>query len=158
MPHLSTPGPDTGLFSTLEVRPRSKPTKLTSRNIAFPANHYTEPPNVAAGFKMLDLSHKAPIRANLVGSDLTTEGFKILFETWGGGELNAAEAQWIEHKHGAKECWFGVILCSAGTNRLRRLTIEASNSTHATSVAERAMPSRPLRPLPAAHQSVAAAL
>lgn len=110
MPHLAHAGPDTGLFSTLEVRPRNKPTKLTSRNIAFPSGHYTEAPNVAAGFRMLDLSHEAPIRANLVGSDMTPEGFKILFETWGGGKLFAAEAQWIEHKRGAKECFFGVSL------------------------------------------------
>lgn len=108
MPHLAYFGPDTGVFSTLEVRPRSKPTKLTSRNIAFPAAHYTEAPNVAAGFKMLDLSHEAPIRANLVGSDMTLKGFKILFETWGSAKLYAAEAQWIEHKRGAKECFFGV--------------------------------------------------
>lgn len=122
MPHLPTPGPDTGVFSTLEVRPRNKPTKLTSRNIAFPANHYTAAPNVAAGFKMLDLSHEAPIRANLVGSDMTPEGFKVLFETWGGGQLYAAEAQWIEHKRGAKECFFGVCLPPLPTdNAVRRV-------------------------------------
>ena len=108
MVHLSTLGPDNGSFSTLEVRQRTKPTQITSRMIAFPRNHYQEPPNVAGGFKMLDLSHKAPgVRANLVGSDLTNEEFRITLETWDKGRLYAAEAQWIEHKAGSKECHFG---------------------------------------------------
>jgi H-type lectin domain len=108
MVHLSTPGPDTGHFSTLEVRPRNKPTQITSRIIAFPRKHYKEPPNVAGGFKMLDLSHKAPgVRANLVGSDLTKDEFRITLETWDKGRLYAAEATWIEHKAGSRECHFG---------------------------------------------------
>lgn len=108
MPHLSIPGPDNGVFSTEEVRRRDKPAQVTSRMIALPKNHYIKPPNIAGGFKSLDLSHKAPgVRANLVGSDITTESFRVTLETWDGGVLYAASAQWIEHKAGSKECHFG---------------------------------------------------
>jgi hypothetical protein len=108
MVHLSKPGRDLGYFCTDEVRPRTRPTSITGRTIAFPKNHYKEPPNVAGGFKMLDLSHKAPaVRANLVGSDITPDSFHIALETWDQGVLNAASAQWIEHKSGSKECHFG---------------------------------------------------
>ena len=108
MPHLSTPGADNGFFSTEEVRPRDKPASVTSRIIALPRNHYNEPPNIAGGFKLLNLSHKAPgVRANLVGSDITPDSFRVTLETWNGGILYAASAQWIEHKAGSKECHFG---------------------------------------------------
>jgi hypothetical protein len=140
--HLDTPGRDLGHFSTLEVRPRSASSQiaLTSRTIAFPAGNYTAPPNLAAGFSMLDLAIPSPsaastlpsnastasfssqstaetdvqdgamaVRANLVGSDITAEGFRIGLETWGGGIMRAASATWIEHAAGAKECHFGQI-------------------------------------------------
>jgi hypothetical protein len=139
--HLDTPGRDLGHFSTLEVRPRSASSQiaLTSRTIAFPARNYTAPPNLAAGFSMLDLAIPSPntacpnsfssmssdytactddtdvdsgamaVRANLVGSDITADGFKIGLETWGGGIMRAASATWIEHAAGAKECHFGQI-------------------------------------------------
>jgi hypothetical protein len=108
MVHLSKPGRDLGYFCTDEVRSRSQPESITGRTIAFPKNHYKEPPNVAGGFKMLDLSHKAPaVRANLVGSDITPDSFHIALETWDQGVLWAASAQWIEHKAGSKECHFG---------------------------------------------------
>jgi len=108
MVHLSNPARDLGYFSTEEVRPRSKPSPITSRVIAFPRNHYKEPPNVAGGFKLLDLGCKAPgVRANLVGSDISTESFQIALETWDAGVLYAASAQWIEHKAGSRECHFG---------------------------------------------------
>ena len=74
MVHLDVPGPDEGVFSTEEVRSRDETHDATSRTIAFPKNHYKEPPHVAGGFKLLDLSHEAPIRANLCGSDLTQVG------------------------------------------------------------------------------------
>lgn len=57
---------------------------------------------------MLDLSHQAPaVRANLVGSDISSDSFLITLETWDGGILKGASAQWIEHKSGSKECHFG---------------------------------------------------
>ncbi|KAE9982191.1 hypothetical protein EG328_011103 [Venturia inaequalis] len=106
--HLPKPGPDNGQFLTTEVRPRTKPTSITSRAISFPRNHYTAPPNVAGGFHLLDLSHKAPaVRANLVGSDITKEGFVVGIETWDRGVLYQAGATWIEHKRGGRECGFG---------------------------------------------------
>lgn len=108
MVHLPKPGRDLGFFSTREVRPPLKPTTSTSRVIQFPSNHYEQPPNVAGGFKLLHLSHKAPgVRANLVGSDITTKDFNITIETWDESVLYEAEAQWIEHKFGSKECAFG---------------------------------------------------
>ncbi len=105
--HLDEPGPDTGVFSTEEVRPRNKPKRITSRVIAFPRNHYKTAPNVAAGFKLLELSHEADIRANLVGDRITASSFKITLETWPDSILYRASAQWIEHKAGARECHFG---------------------------------------------------
>lgn len=106
--HLPEPGPDNGTFLTTEVRPRTKPTSITSRAISFPRNHYTAAPNVAGGFHLLDLSHKAPaVRANLVGSDITKDGFVIGIETWDRGILYEAGATWIEHKRGGRECGFG---------------------------------------------------
>ena len=47
------------------------------------------------------------MRANLVGSDITSESFRVTLETWDGGIMYAASAQWIEHKAGSKECHFG---------------------------------------------------
>ncbi|QDS73950.1 hypothetical protein FKW77_008072 [Venturia effusa] len=106
--HLPTPGPDNGQFLTTEVRPLTNPTSITSRAISFPRNHYTAPPNVAGGFHLLNLSHKAPAaRANLVGSDITKEGFVVGIETWDRGVLFEAGATWIEHKRGGRECGFG---------------------------------------------------
>jgi hypothetical protein len=107
--HLPTPGPDTGSFSTLEVRSRTTPAEITSRTIAFPRNNYSRPPNVAGGFKMLDLgvTDTPAVRANLVGSDISKDEFRIGLETWEGGVMWAAAATWIEHKAGAKDCHFG---------------------------------------------------
>jgi hypothetical protein len=106
--HLTTPGPDNGTFLTTEVRTRTKPTSITSRSISFPRNNYAAPPNVAGGFHLLDLSSKAPaVRANLVGSDITKEGFVVGIETWDRGVLFEAGATWIEHKRGGRECGFG---------------------------------------------------
>jgi hypothetical protein len=117
--HLPTPGPDTGSFSTLEVRTREQLAEITSRNIKFPWGNYATAPNVAGGFKMLDLAVRRPIggseaneevpavRANLVGSEMSEDGFRIGLETWEGGVMYAAAATWIEHKAGARECHFG---------------------------------------------------
>jgi len=113
MVHLPTPGPDTGHFSTHEVRPRDKPTTKTSRIIRFPLNHYTTPPNLAAGFTALDLSssNERPLRANLVGSKITTESFKVMLESWkdehGEGLMYGGSCCWIERKGDAKGCVFG---------------------------------------------------
>ncbi|KAG9546347.1 hypothetical protein KCU61_g9122, partial [Aureobasidium melanogenum] len=108
MVHLDTPGPDTGIFTTEEVRPRSKPCKSTSRIISLPRNHYKEPPNLAAGFRSLDLSCEAPVRANLVADKITTDSFRVTLETWGEKSLlYSASATWIEHKAYAKDCLFG---------------------------------------------------
>jgi hypothetical protein len=75
MVHLDEPGQDEGVFSTLEVPPQPDgPDDATSRLILFPPNNYVRPPNVAGGFKLLELSHKAPIRANICGSDITKVG------------------------------------------------------------------------------------
>jgi hypothetical protein len=108
MVHLKQPGRDLRFFSTREVRPLLKPTTSTSCVIQFPKNHYQEPPNVAGGFKLLHLSHKAPgIRANLVESDIRPNEFNITIEGWNKAVLYEAEAQLIEHKFGSKECAFG---------------------------------------------------
>lgn len=106
--HLPHAGRDLGFFSTTEVRPTDYPATITSRLIAFPKDHYSAPPNVAGGFKLLHLSYKAPgLRANLIGSEITSSTFQIAIETWDKGVLYEASAQWIEHKSGSKECAFG---------------------------------------------------
>jgi len=74
MVHLDEPGQDEGVFSTLDVPQPDGPDDATSRLILFPPNNYVRPPNVAGGFKLLELSHKAPIRANICGSDITKVG------------------------------------------------------------------------------------
>ncbi|GAB7351176.1 hypothetical protein MBLNU459_g1625t1 [Dothideomycetes sp. NU459] len=107
MVHLAKPGPDNGIFSTEEVRPKLKPTRSTSRIIQFPRNHYKKPPNLAAGFRSLELSHEAPVRANLVADEISTDSFRVTFETWGNSKLYSASATWIEHKAKAKDCIFG---------------------------------------------------
>ncbi|KAI9698893.1 MAG: hypothetical protein M1820_007314 [Bogoriella megaspora] len=108
MVHLSTPQPDTGHFTTLSVRPSTKPSSTVSRTIRFPSNHYTRSPNLAAGFSALDLSSSSSaVRANLVGANITKKTFKILVETWGDSTLHRADATWIEHAKGARECQFG---------------------------------------------------
>ncbi|EON69321.1 hypothetical protein W97_08581 [Coniosporium apollinis CBS 100218] len=107
MVHLSTPAKDTGVFSTEEVHPPDGTAQVLSRVIAFPRNHYTRAPNVAAGFKQLHLSRAGPLRANLVGSDITKDSFTVTVETWGDGILYSATGTWIEHKAGARDCHFG---------------------------------------------------
>jgi len=108
--HLPHPAPSLGLFSTLEVRPSSSPYDLTSRLISFPKNNYSSPPHLAGGFSMLHLSSSAPaVRANLVGSHITSSSFRVGLETWDGGILCAAEARWIEHRRGARDCAFGQV-------------------------------------------------
>lgn len=107
MVHLDKPGPDTGVFHTDEVRPRTKPTKVTSRIIALPKNHYKTAPNLAAGFRSLDLSHEAPVRANLVVDGITASQFKITIETWAKSTLHSAGATWIERAANAKQCQVG---------------------------------------------------
>lgn len=107
MVHLDTPGTDTGVFHTEEVRPRTKPSKSTSRTVAFFKDQYKKPPNLAAGFRSLDLSNDAPARANLVADNITASSFKITLETWGNSTLYSASATWIEKKSKARECLFG---------------------------------------------------
>ncbi|KAI9658263.1 MAG: hypothetical protein M1821_002396 [Bathelium mastoideum] len=129
MVHLSDPQPDTGHFTTLSVRPAHAPSRTVSRPIRFPRNHYSRAPNLAAGFSALDLapndtnssgsngrngsngsrsSSSGPaVRANLVGHNITATGFALLVETWGGAVLRSADAAWIEHAAGARECQFG---------------------------------------------------
>jgi len=111
MVHLDEPGADTGIFDTKEVRPNSKPCKSTSRIIGFPKTktgpYYKQPPNLAAGFRSLDLSCDKPIRANLVADKITNSQFRITLETWSGSTLHAASATWMEHKADSKDCLFG---------------------------------------------------
>ena len=114
MVHLSTPQPDTGHFTTLSARPSHKPSPspTVSTHILFPRNHYQRAPNLAAGFSGLDLacSPRAPaVRANLVGHNISRTGFDLLVETWGPAVLHRADATWIEHAAGARECQFGQV-------------------------------------------------
>jgi hypothetical protein len=117
--------PDVGYFSTTSVRPCSPSHKssrgLTSRIITFPKGNYSRPPNIAGGFSQLELAIRIPnddeetenwrsvdgIRANVVGSRISKDSFRIGLETWDGGVMLAAAACWLEHKSGAKECVFG---------------------------------------------------
>ena len=111
MVHLETPGLDKGVFSTDEVRPRDKPAKSTSRIIALPqaggVPYYKQPPNLAAGFRSLDLSCDKPVRANLVADKISTSNFRITLESWNGSIMYGASATWLEHKSSAKDCLFG---------------------------------------------------
>jgi len=75
--------------------------------IALPRGHYKEPPNLAAGFRMLDLSCDSPVRANLVADRITTSDFRITLETWGNSKLYGASATWMEHKANSRDCVFG---------------------------------------------------
>lgn len=107
MGHLSTPALDTGFFSTAEVGSRDEAEPSISRTVALPNNHYQKPPNLAAGFRSLEISCEGPIRANLVADSITTDSFRIAVETWGGSRLFEASATWIEHKADARDCVFG---------------------------------------------------
>ncbi|KAF2400283.1 hypothetical protein EJ06DRAFT_582147 [Trichodelitschia bisporula] len=113
MSHLTTPRPNTGHFSTLEVRPSGPSCGQTSRNIAFAAHHYTDPPNLAGGFQMLDLQAQmrkggtGAVRANIIGSEISASGFRVGVEAWGGAMMRAAEVAWVECKRGARGCLFG---------------------------------------------------
>ncbi|KAK5125358.1 hypothetical protein LTR85_000467 [Meristemomyces frigidus] len=105
--HFDRTRPDTGHFSTNEVRDSEEPCLSTSRLIAFPKNHYKQPPNLAAGFSSLDVSCEGPVRANLVADSITASSFRIAVETWGDSALFEASATWVEHKATAKETIFG---------------------------------------------------
>lgn len=107
MVHLPEPGPDTGIFSTEEVRLRTKPCASTSRTIAFFQNQYKKPPVLAAGFRSLHLAHETPARAKLVVDNISTSSFRVALETWGKSTLYEASATWIEHKHKARDCQSG---------------------------------------------------
>lgn len=109
--HELPPLKDTGAFHTYDAWKPShqdeEPPEVVSRLIAFPKKHYKTAPNVAAGFQSLDVSCRGPIRANLAAEDISKESFRVTLETWQGGILNSAGAQWIEHKARAKDCFFG---------------------------------------------------
>ncbi|KAF1816330.1 hypothetical protein P152DRAFT_445998 [Eremomyces bilateralis CBS 781.70] len=127
--HHPDPQPSTGHFTTISVRPATLPIRSTSRTILFPTCHYNRPPKIAAGFSMLNLAAyppspstsledspqtpstandaSLPLRANLVGSEITAASMRLTAETWGRGAMYAAAGTWIEHKDGAKQCWFG---------------------------------------------------
>ena len=107
MAHLDTPGVDAGTFSTEEVRPRTKPSKSTSRKIVFFPGQYKKPPSLATGFRSLELAHETPARASLVASDVTEESFKVALETWGNSTLYSASATWLEHKLSSRDCQSG---------------------------------------------------
>ena len=107
MVHFDVLGTDTGKFTTEEVRPRSKPSKATSRTIAFFPGQYQEPPNLAPGLCSLDLAHEVPARANITVDSITASSFKINLETWGNSKLYSASATWMEHKGTARECFSG---------------------------------------------------
>ncbi|KAF2837749.1 hypothetical protein M501DRAFT_936647 [Patellaria atrata CBS 101060] len=106
MVHLSTPGSDTGFFSTLEVHSHDEPSLHTSRLIALPKGNYKEPPSIAAGFKLLDLSRDYPLRASINISDITTSQLKVGVDS-NYGMVKEAAVQWLEHKTTAKECQSG---------------------------------------------------
>jgi len=107
MVHLSKARQDDGHFSTTEVKSADEPSLSTSRIVAFPRNPYKQPPNIAAGFRSLNISSEGPVRANLTANEIKKETFKIAIETWGNSTLYAAGATWIEHKAQARECIFG---------------------------------------------------
>jgi hypothetical protein len=48
-----------------------------------------------------------PVRANVVGSNISPTSVHIGLETWNGGIMQAAAATWIEHKYGARDTQFG---------------------------------------------------
>jgi H-type lectin domain len=111
---------------------------------------------------MLDLAHNPPsgaraVRANLVGWGVSKDGFRVGLETWDGGEMYAAEATWIEHKSGAKECHFGQfdtmdVVASGSSGNVE--TQDNSSSSTSTSTpqettrgSEKAVSKTPTRPL-----------
>lgn len=140
MVHLAKAGPDTGFFSTEEVRPSSKPTKSTSRTISLPKTsngpYYKKPPNLAAGFRSLHLSHEAPVRANLVADKITCDDFRITLETWGNSTLYSASATWMEHKADSKDCLFGQFdtqeNASPAASKAKTPTHQQEHSSHIT--------------------------
>lgn len=56
---------------------------------------FAQPPAVHAGLSMWDISNASNTRADVSCEEITTEGFAILFRTWGDTRVARARVGWI---------------------------------------------------------------
>jgi len=52
-------------------------------------------PIVNVGFTLWDISNSANIRADLAATEITPEGFTIVFTTWGDTQVARMRANWL---------------------------------------------------------------
>lgn len=112
MGHLSTPGPDTGFFSTSEASagiPRAPNDKRFSRAIRLSKGQSGRALCVRTGINALDCdaSRGDNIRFSAGIENVTPDSFDVVGQTWNNSILNDATLTWIEHKEDAKDVQTG---------------------------------------------------
>lgn len=91
----STDVPNTGSFSTQDVRPWDKPQLVNSKPVAFAAP-YSGPPGLALGLNVLDISAAANVRLAASASSVTAQGFTANLNSWADTVLYTAACSWLE--------------------------------------------------------------
>ena len=56
---------------------------------------YREPPSVHVSLSMWDMDQQSNQRADIAANEITTEGFTILFRTWGDTRVARIRADWL---------------------------------------------------------------
>lgn len=124
MGHLSTPGPDTGVFSTSEIPAdnRRPGDQKFSRMIELPKGRYASAPFIRTGFNAIDCDAAKGDNIRLSASieQVALTSFGAVTETWNNSTLNSATLNWIEHKGDAKDTqtgWWQYYMASTNNGR-----------------------------------------
>ena len=66
-----------------------------SRHVISFTDTFAAPPNVHLSLTMWDMDQKTNSRVDLVAENITTEGFHIVFRTWGDTRIARVRADWM---------------------------------------------------------------
>lgn len=68
--------------------------RLEARTVRF-AQAFVEPPTVQVGLTMWDIAHDANQRVDLRAAEITCEGFRVEFRTWGDTRVARVRVSWL---------------------------------------------------------------
>lgn len=65
-----------------------------SRHVVAFKDAFAAPPSVLVGLSMWDMDHKTNSRADISAENVTTDGFHLVFRTWGDTRVARVRADW----------------------------------------------------------------
>lgn len=66
-----------------------------SRHLVTFTEPFQAPPTVMASIAMWDIDHKTNSRADITAESISTDGFHLVFRTWGDSRVARVRATWI---------------------------------------------------------------